>query len=357
MRGRLDRLAEEGDNRYAEQPTLTKIKLKNGSMIHCLPAGRTGYFIKGLTVNLLIADEAAYINETVWDSVLPMIALAKAATEVAQIILLSTPFGKTGYYHDAFTDDEFESFHVSTEDCPRMQNEKGKKFLAKELKRMGKLRYRQEYLAEFTDDITQYFPTDLIRQCTAPEETIWDFKSNGNYYLGADFAGQGGDENALVIVRDLGTTYQVEEIITTTKRAATDTIGKIISLDRKYKFNKLFVDDGGLGSPITDLLQEKLGKRRVIGLNNARKRIEVQGEERDKGIFKEDLYQNTLMMMELGEVMFKNSPALMESMKSITFGHSETGRIRIFGMYSHITEALVRALWCKKEKGLNIYLF
>ncbi|GAF93782.1 unnamed protein product, partial [marine sediment metagenome] len=51
---------------FREPPTLTKILLKNKSNIYCVPAGRTGYFIRGYSIDLLIADEAAYIPETVW---------------------------------------------------------------------------------------------------------------------------------------------------------------------------------------------------------------------------------------------------------------------------------------------------
>jgi len=37
----------------------------------------------------------------------------------------------------------------------------------------------------------------------------------------------------------------------------------------------------------------------------------------------------------------------------------ETGsnNIRIFGSYSHLSEALVRACWCVKDRGLDLYCF
>ena len=66
VRGRCDLICSEEGDIYAEKPTLTKIILTNGSKIYSLPAGRTGYFIRGFTIDLLIADEAAYIPETVW---------------------------------------------------------------------------------------------------------------------------------------------------------------------------------------------------------------------------------------------------------------------------------------------------
>ena len=51
---------------------------------------------------------------------------------------------------------------------------------------------------------------------------------------------------------------------------------------------------------------------------------------------------------------------LLRSMKSITYQYADVqsgGRnVKIFGDYSHLTEALVRAVWCVKEKGLDLYI-
>jgi len=67
-----------------DRPTKSEIKLKNGSIIRCLPTGLDGLGIRGYTVDLLIADEAAYIPEDVWPAVTPMLATTKGA-----IILLT----------------------------------------------------------------------------------------------------------------------------------------------------------------------------------------------------------------------------------------------------------------------------
>ncbi len=64
---------------YAEWPTMTRVVLKNGSKIYSLPAGKSGVFIRGFTVDLLIGDEAAYISEQVWVAVKPMIAVSRKA--------------------------------------------------------------------------------------------------------------------------------------------------------------------------------------------------------------------------------------------------------------------------------------
>ena len=55
------------------KPTKHTIKLKNGSIIRCLPTGLAGIGIRGFTIDILIADEAAFIPEEVWLAVTPML--------------------------------------------------------------------------------------------------------------------------------------------------------------------------------------------------------------------------------------------------------------------------------------------
>ena len=343
----------EGDI-YAEKPTLTRIILKNGSRIYSLPAGRTGYFIRGFTIDLLIADEAAYIPETVWTAVIPMLAVSRKIRKKGHIVLLSTPFGKGGYFYNSFTDPDFRAFHVSSEDCKRIPLE----FLKKEKARMSKADYAQEYLGEFIDQWNQFFPTDLIKKCMTFIEWSLDNDRDpfARYYLGVDIARYGGDENAFVIAELKKTNIKIVKCITTERVSTTDTIGRIQDIDEHFKFKKIFIDDGGLGGSVLDILQERMG-RRVIGLNNASKRIQIKDEEKKKGIFKEDLYSNALMMMETGKLQLISDLALMRSLKSITFEYTSDKNIKIFGDYSHLAEAMVRACWCIKERGLDLYVY
>lgn len=340
---------------YKDKPTLTRIRLTNGSTIHSLPAGRTGYFIRGFTIDLLIADEAAYIPETVWTAVIPMIAVSRKMRKMGHLVLLSTPFGRGGFYYDTFTDKDFKSFHVSSEKCRRIPAD----FLRKEKLRMSKQEYAQEYLGEFVDDYAQFFPTPLIKQCMTFIE--WDKQTDAipgaGYYLGLDLARYGGDEVAYVIVEESKSKLKAVKTLTRTRVSTTATVGETSVLDGTWGFRRIFTDSGGLGGPVLDQLQDKLGKRKVVGLDNSSRGIYVKGEEKRTKILKEDLYAHTLMLMETGKLELISDLDLLRSMKSITFEYTADKTIRITGSYSHLTEALVRACWCLKDKGLGLYVF
>lgn len=341
--------------KFLEPPTLTKMLLKNGSKIFCLPAGKTGTYIRGYSLDFLVVDESAYVPEVVFNSIIPMIAVSRKTRGLGRIILLSTPFGKGGYFYDCFTDPEFRSWHVSSEDCPRID----KKFLEKEKKRMSRQQYAQEWRGEFVDDYQQFFSTAIVKSaCSILKWDKSDKLEGSRFYLGVDVARYGGDENAFVVVELSGNNLRAVKCEVTNNVSTVDTINKVINLESQFNFGKIFVDDAGVGGGVTDVLESKLG-RKVLGLNNASKRLEVQGEEKKKGILKEDLYSNVLVLLEQGRLALLNDLGLVRSMTSIKFEYSSNvaNRVMISGGYAHLTEALVRACWCVKEKGLDIYCF
>jgi hypothetical protein len=332
------------------RPTFHKIELKNGSKIMAEPAGQTGYGLRGFTVDKLVADEAHYIPDAVFVAIRPMLA-----TTGGTLDLLSTPRGNEGFFYDCFQSEEFHKIHIKSEDCPRISDE----FLEQERKRMTKMEYCQEYEAEFLDSLQQFFPKDLIDSCILPPKVSPAFShvSGGRFYLGVDFGGYGGDQNAFVTVSNRKTMTYVTDVQTTERVRAWETVNNIKELDSKFNYKTIGVDDGGLGTPILDyLLTHNQIRRKVIGLNNARRSIDM--EKGQKRLLKEDMYGNLKIMMERGLIKFKEDDELRRSLTSIQFEIDPNNKqVKIFGRYSHITEGLIRAAWLVKSKGLNIMAF
>jgi len=340
--------------RGRERPTKHKLTLTNGSIIHCLPTGLSGYGIRGYTVDLLIADEAAFIPEDVWTAVTPMLAVSRGT-----IILLSTPFGRGGYFYRCFNDPSFTSFHVSSEDCPR----KNQVFLDQEKTRMTKLQYAQEYLGEFVDELMQFFPNDLIDKCmTLGDEEVSNStttsfsSSHPSTYLGVDVAHMGGDETVLFTITEQEKILYETELKIQTETRITDTVRDIIIADRKYKYRNIYIDDGGMGVGVFDMLLENTQTRRkVIAINNSSRALDREKKRRKK-LLKEDLYNNLLTLMEQGSIRLKKNNNTRQSLRSVQCEFTERG-MRIYGKYTHVAEALIRAAWCLREKSLNIYIY
>lgn len=345
--------AERENSIYVTEPTQTKIELKNGSIVYCVPTGKTGAYIRGFTVDFLIADEAARIPEEVWVAIVPMMATSKNERGTGWQILLSTPLGKHGYFYAACKDKDFLQIHVSSEKCKRIK----KSFLTKERKRLTKLQYAQEYLAEFIEAYSQFFGSDLIKSC----ETIkaWDYNKDYDpmqrYYLGVDVARYGTDANAFVIVEmDREKNLKVVEASTSEGKSITETIGRIRALQDKFNFRKIFIDGVGVGGGVVDALKDSFS-RKIVELNNANRAID-ENDNRRKKILKEDLYSNARVMMEQGKIKMIECYDLKSSIGGVIFEYTEQGNLRIYGRNDHLAEAFVRACWSIKEMGLRLFL-
>tara|TARA_Y100000310_G_scaffold104180_1_gene102509 strand:- start:123 stop:1370 length:1248 start_codon:yes stop_codon:yes gene_type:complete len=328
------------------RPTKSKIQLKNGSVIMCLPTGVSGLGIRGYTIDLLIADEAAFIPEEVWTAITPMLSVTKG-----DIILLSTPHGKEGFYYDCFQNEDYSSFHISSEECGRIDD----KFLKREKERMTKVQYAQEYLGEFVDELMQFFSTDLIRSAMTLSSKL--IVNKGDRFLGVDVARMGGDETVLFSVRRVDRDRIEElEVDISKNTMLPETVRRIKNADTRFNFKKIYIDDGGLGVGVFDpLLEDDQTKRKVEAINNSSRSIDP--DKRRKKILKEDLYTNLLRLLEQNKVALKENPEVLLSLKSIQYEYTDDKRMKIYGNYSHITEALIRAAWCMKNKDLNIYIY
>ena len=329
---------KEGLNR----PTKQRILLKNEAKVYCLPAGDTGYGIMGFTIDLLIADEAAFIPEEVWNSIIPAMAITRGS-----IWLLSTPFLKQGYYYDCFEDPDFTTFHTSSEDCPR----KDEVFLKRRKETLTKAQYAQMYLGEFVDEFTRFFPEELVMKCCVLERR--KIFKQGKYYLGCD-VGRKIDAFTIEIIDEIRKEYyeQVENIMRYDKPIP-ETTREIIALNFQYNFKKEYIDSGGMGIAVCDILREdENNKRKVVEINNASRPYDK--EERTKKILKEDLYNNLKRLMQQGKIKLLDDDEVKASLRCIQKEYNETtGRIKIGGNESHVVEGLIRGVWGARDKSLN----
>lgn len=349
MMSKHEKLIKTGKDR----PTKSLIRLKNGSLLYCLPTGLSGYGIRGYTIDLLICDESAFIPDAVYAAITP--AISTRISKGARIVLLSTPFGRQGYFAKSFDDPTFTKFHISSEECPRID----KDFLLAEKSRMTKLQYQQEYLGEFVDELRQWFSDELIRKCMIrkrPER----IDSSKNWYLGIDLARMGDDESTFSIgYLDNKRIIQTDQQITT-RTLLSQSTNHIIGLHKIYNFQKILLDEEGIGVGVYDhLLDNDTTKRVIIPINNSKRILDNDKTQRTR-LLKEDLYSNLLKLMEHGQIELLDDPEIFQSLKSVQYDYtSDTiGRshLKIFGTYTHIAESLIRLAWCVKYKSLNIWI-
>ena len=344
-----------------DRPTKHKLKLINGSVIHCLPTGDSGYGIRGFTIDALYADEAHFIGEEVWAAVSPMLA-----TTGGNIILLSTPFGVQGYFYRCFHDKNFKSFHISTEEVAEGRSNpmktRLKEFLKDEKVRMTKLQYQQEYLGLFVGGIDRFISDEQIDELCKrdPKE---NYKPIGDKFQGIDIARRGGDECPMISFDRIGRKKLIQfDFELPEPQALTDVARLIIHKDKTINHKKIYMDDGGLGVGVYDILYEdRQTKKKVVGLNNASREIERtfnHGKQviRKKTLLGVDMSINFKTLIEQGMVELFDLPEIRQSLRSMQCDNSD-GTLKIYGNYNHIFEALKRGAHCIKDKSLNILAF
>jgi len=348
----------------SDRPTKNQIKLRNGSVILARPVGLTGDSVRGFTGDILIIDEASRMGEAVFSAAKPTLL-----TTAGEIWLCSTPFGKQGYFWECFNNEKrFKIFHISSVDVIKnrplseswtaRQRDEGIEYLANEERDMGKVRFGQEYLGLFMDELAQWFPDELILKCMNRKrpESI----DKQDTYLGVDIGRMGEDLSTFAIVKYHHNKIKQVEHQVTKKTLLSDTTRHIINLNSLYNFNNIFIDDEGIGVGVFDhLLDNSDIKRKLVSINNSKRIVDYKEDKRER-IFKEVLYTNLLRLMETGDIAFLDDPEIFNSLKSVQYEYTVDAHgkphLKIFGNYTHTAEALVRCAWCVKYKPLNIWV-
>jgi hypothetical protein len=114
---------------------------------------------------LLVIDEAARVQDDLYRSVRPMLAVSQG-----RLVCLSTPFGKRGFFWHEWAEggDAWQRVCIPWQECPRITPD----FIAGERKSMGDSWVSQEYCCSFEALEGLVFP-DFAAQCaidTAPPE-------------------------------------------------------------------------------------------------------------------------------------------------------------------------------------------
>jgi hypothetical protein len=251
----LDRIQELIENSFilrqgVAKQTRTEIHLLNNSLVVALPCSEN--LLRGYTANLIVCDEAAFMPEqTITQVMFPMLS-----TTGGTAIFLSTPWGKNHFFHKAYTNPNYSIHTAKSTECPLITPE----FLQEQKRILPDQIYRSEYLAEFTEPAYCFFPYDLIRNCIDPTlEQISDLTiaPHAEYYAGVDL-GKLNDHTVIAIIKHdqdpLKLVYIHEYPLDT---SYSHIMGELANANKRMQFQKLLIDQTGVGEPITEELKNQ----------------------------------------------------------------------------------------------------
>ena len=136
------------------------LELENGSRILTLPG--TEKTVRGFSnVALLILDEASRVDDQLYYSVRPMLAVSDGS-----LVMLSTPYGRRGVFYEVWEHgEEWERYRVVASEVSRISEE----FLEEERQALPPWVFRSEYECSFEETEDQVFTTDMIERAITSE--------------------------------------------------------------------------------------------------------------------------------------------------------------------------------------------
>jgi hypothetical protein len=184
------------------------------------------------------------------------------AVSGGRIILLSTPFGKRGFFYKEWSEGgaEWRRVKITANDCPRIS----KDWLEQERRTIGDWWFSQEYLCEFVDSVDQVFATSDIMRALDPEvKPLFCVCVMGDwsYFIGLDL-GQAKDFTALAILEQHG---QFDDAICHARHlqryqlgtpypAIVADVGQILQREPLCNHNlTLAIDGTGVGAAVVDM--------------------------------------------------------------------------------------------------------
>jgi phage FluMu gp28-like protein len=296
--------------------------------------------LRGYTLDYLICDEAAFIKDDVWNTILKPTILVRGK----KVLFISTPKGKNWFYtlHTRGQDDsqkEYITLQASSYDNPYINKDEldeAKRTLPEDI-------FKQEILGQFIDTGGEVF-TDIDRYCVVNNYT--PKQSGKKYYAGIDF-GRQNDYTALTIFNDDGVVvYMWRERQQEWSRIIQHLSNKL----REYDAITL-VEVNSIGDVLYEQLKQKYNKVEPFVTTNASK----------QNIVEDIIYATNEGIVKLPTEQLE--PSLYRELRSFTYDYSiKTRKIQykaLQGQHDDMIMSLCiayHALKQRKTKGVyHIY--
>ncbi len=243
-----------------ERNTRTELEFKNRSRIISLP--NSPDLIRGFTATDIYLDEAAHFlnDEQIMRVISPMLIAMQG-----RLTIISTPFGKRGIFYERYVSAlnnptaRAYDFYPSTLN-PLITDDD----LQREHERLNDLEYRQEYGAEFLEEVDAYYPIDLISPSVDAQLVLLERGEEGKHYIyGIDFAKK-RDQTVVFILERMQIAppatfcYVTRHIAAWDKMDYSDQLGRIGQLRQLFPCELACADQTGVGESIIEDLKHVL---------------------------------------------------------------------------------------------------
>jgi len=268
---------------------------------------------------LFILDEAAGVPKEIWTTATGIIT-----GDNNKIVAIGNPASPTGAFFDTFKSSIWNKLHISCINHPNVKENKvivpgcvTKDWIEERKIEWGEDSplYKAKVLGDFPDESEDtLIPLSWIETAVQKELQIERITK-----AGCDVARFGGDETVIFISDD----NCFEMVWNVVKKDTMETSGKIGQLHGEYKFEKIGVDDSGVGGGVSDRCRE-LGLP-IHKINFGEKAIDSE----QFANLKAELFWILRDRFKNNEIKIPNDDILINQLASIKYQYTSRGQIKI----------------------------
>ena len=236
--------------------TKTELEFENGSKITCLP-GASYDSLRGITIDLILIDEAAYVRDELFNVVYPTVISTQG-----RVVLISTPGLSAGEFYNACTSERsfYTRYTFTHKDAffsdgrPHIPPEE----LERECQRCGgaeSAEWKREYLVEFTDAEGAFFDIKSVQEAMEKDPAVREYGEVGHtYVIGADIAQKNDYTVFAVLDYTKPDACELVNLQRFTGETADTIMFRLHELAIRFSAKRVIVDSAGIGQSILEHL-------------------------------------------------------------------------------------------------------
>jgi hypothetical protein len=275
----------------------TEYRLNTGSKAYCATLGSET--ARGAGPSTICIDEVAHgVTEADVNRVVRPMTLTHDDYE---IVLTSTPRGKSSFFYDATRAESAWSEHHATAFDNPLADRDELETLREEL---DSISFAMEYLAEFADDGSSYLPEALVDPCVSGDVLA----ARGRTWLLVDPARHGSDRSAYLAIDERGVVFHTE---TVDRESTPMTMDKIRALNERFAPDAVLVD---ASSGASDEAVAEFDHARPMKFSTKRK---------------QDYYQTLRRLLEARRLTLPADSDLADELTDLAFDFTVDGLLRV----------------------------
>ncbi len=320
----------------SKKESKSEIELKLGALgsrIISVPATDAG---RGYAADLVIVDEAAFIENG--DYIFHQVVEPMTQATKGSILLLSTPNGKQGFFHECFKSKYWHSYQFGWWINP----ENTQKEMDIKKSTMTSLAFQSEYEARFTSSKSAYFnPSEVDGSVSALAGCGASFEPESLLAIGVDF-GKIYDNCVITIGKiinpsDEPSKHIVRVLEKRVKPLGTNyasIIGELRALGRNLKPRVIVLDATGVGEGPSDILIQE------TGMNVEPIKFSIQS--------KVDIFSNLKVLFEQRRIQIPDDTEMLNQLYIFTYEYTLSGNQKLHapeGEHDDECDALALMAW------------